>query len=50
MEVCASRLEFSKELLLEVRQEAKGYALAEVAFSDNEEGEAAGRGLVVGEV
>ena len=50
MEVCASRLEFSKELLLEVRQEAKGYALAEVAFGDDEEGEAAGRGLVVGEV
>jgi hypothetical protein len=50
MEICAFRLKLGEELLLEIRQEAKGYALAEVAFRDDEEGKAAGCRLVVGEV
>jgi hypothetical protein len=50
VEIRAARLKLGKELLLEVCQEAKGYALAEVAFSDDEEGEATGGRLVVGEV
>jgi hypothetical protein len=50
MEIGASRLKLGKELLFEIGQEAKGYALAEVAFGDDEEGEPAGRRLVVGEV
>ena len=50
MEIRASRLKLGKELLLEVCQEAKRYALAEVALSNDEEGKAAGCRLVVGEV
>ena len=50
VEVCACGLELGEELLLEVGQEAKGNALAEIALCDDEEGEAAGCGLVTGEV
>jgi len=50
VEIRAAGLKFGKELLLEVCQEAKGYALAEVALSNDEECKAASCRLVVGEV
>jgi len=50
VEIRASRLKLGKELLLEVCQEAKRYALAEVALSNDKESQAASCRLVVGEV
>jgi hypothetical protein len=50
VEIRALGLEFSEEFLLEVGEETKGYALAEVALGDDEEGEAAGCGLAGGKV
>jgi hypothetical protein len=48
--VCLTRLKLGKELLLQVGQEAKGNALAELALRDDEERQAAGAGLRGGEV
>jgi hypothetical protein len=50
MEIRTPRIELCEELLLQVCEEAKGYALAEVALCDDEEGEAAGGRLVAWEV
>lgn len=49
-EIRVDGVELGEEFLLQVRQEAKGNALAEIALGDDEEGEAAGGGRGGGEV
>lgn len=48
VKICTPDIEFLEEFLLQIRQKAKGYALSQIAFGNDEKGETTSCGFIAG--